>query len=108
MKKKIWIPFLIVVVLTTAATTYKSNFFEIAKQIEIFTDAYKQINMDYVDEVNPSELMDVAITSMFAHLDPYTNFWNEQDVKESRLLRSGKYTGIGADILIFKVYILIK
>lgn len=108
MKKKIWIPLLFVVVITTAATTYKSNFFEIAKQIEIFTDAYKQINMDYVEEVNPSELMDVAITSMFAHLDPYTNFWNAQDIKEARLKRSGNYTGIGADIQHRNNKILIK
>src|SRR5690625_1541771 len=108
MKKKIWIPLLIVVVITTAATTYQSNFFEIAKQIEIFTDAYKQINMDYVEEVNPSELMDVAITSMFAHLDPYTNFWNAQDIKEARLKRSGNYTGIGADIQHRDNKILIK
>lgn len=109
MKKKIWIPLVAVIgILGTAATTYKSNFFEIAKQIEIFTDAYKQINLDYVDEVNPGELMDVAINSMFSHLDPYTNFWNEQDVKEARLLRSGNYTGIGANIQNLDGKILIK
>src|SRR5690625_3876842 len=103
-----WILIVLIIIIGGAATTYKSNFFEIAKQIEIFTDAYKQINLDYVDEVNPAELMDVAITSMFAHLDPYTNFWNEQQVKESRLLRSGNYTGIGANIENRNQAILIK
>jgi len=103
-----WILIVLIIIIGGAATTYKSNFFEIAKQIEIFTDAYKQTNLDYVDEVNPAELMDVAITSMFAHLDPYTNFWNEQQVKESRLLRSGNYTGIGANIENRNQAILIK
>ncbi len=108
MKKRLWLPLLGIVILSTSSTTYKSNFFEIAKQIEIFTDAYKQINLNYVDEVNPGELMDVAINSMFAHLDPYTNFWNAQDIKEARLSRSGNYTGIGADIQNHEDKILIK
>lgn len=108
MKKRILIPLLAVLVLSTAAVTYKSDFFEIAKQIEIFTDAYKQINMSYVDEVNPAELMDVAINSMFAHLDPYTNYWNAQQIQEARLKRSGNYTGIGANIQGMGDKILIK
>jgi|SRR5699024_2945357 len=108
MKKRLLIPILGIVILMSSSTTYKSNFFEIAKQIEIFTDAYKQINLDYVDEVNPGELMDVAINSMFAHLDPYTNFWNAQDIKEAHLSRSGNHTGIGANIQNQKDKILIK
>lgn len=108
MKKRILIPLIIVVISTVAATTYKSDFFEIAKQIEIFTDAYKQINMNYVDEVSPSELMDVAITSMFEHLDPYTNYWNSQQVENARLMHSGNYTGIGANIQSQKDKVILK
>lgn len=109
MKKRIWIPIILVgLLITTAATTYKSNFFEIAKQLEIFTEAYKQINMNYVDEVNPAEMMDVAITSMFAHLDPYTNYWNAQEVKESRIAQSSSQSGIGASIEVQKNKVLIK
>src|SRR5690625_7604333 len=40
--------------------------------------------------------MDVALSAMFEHLDPYTNFWNAQDVQQARLLHSGSYTGVGA------------
>ncbi|MUP45109.1 S41 family peptidase [Gramella sp. BOM4] len=76
--------------------SFKSDFFEIAKQIEIFTTLFKEINMNYVDETNPAALMDTAIKSMLEDLDPYTNYWNEQDVEAARINNSGEYTGIGA------------
>ena len=56
--------------------SFKDDFFEIAKQIEIFTTLFKTVNQNYVDEVNPAELMDKAIKSMLAELDPYTNYFN--------------------------------
>ncbi len=76
--------------------SFKSDFFEIAKQIEIFTTLFKEINMNYVDETNPAALMDTAIKSMLTELDPYTNYWNEQDVEAARINSAGEYTGIGA------------
>jgi carboxyl-terminal processing protease len=75
---------------------FKSDFFEIAKQIEIFTTLFKELNMNYVDETNPAELMDTAIKAMLADLDPYTNYWNEQDVEAARMNTAGEYQGIGA------------
>lgn len=76
--------------------SFRSDFFEIAKQIEIFTTLFKEINMNYVDETNPAALMDTAIKSMLTDLDPYTNYWNEQDVEAARINSAGEYTGIGA------------
>ncbi|MDT0675386.1 S41 family peptidase [Autumnicola musiva] len=78
--------------------SFKSDFFAIAKQIEIFTTLFKEINMNYVDETNPAELMDTAIKAMLQDLDPYTNYWNEQDVEAARINNSGEYTGIGAAV----------
>lgn len=52
--------------------------------------------MNYVDETNPAALMDTAIKSMLTDLDPYTNYWNEQDVEAARINNAGEYTGIGA------------
>ncbi|GAA4310290.1 S41 family peptidase [Pontixanthobacter gangjinensis] len=78
--------------------SFKSDFFEIAKQIEIFTTLFKEINMNYVDETNPAALMDTAIKSMLTDLDPYTNYWNEQDVEAARINSAGEYTGIGAQV----------
>lgn len=79
-------------------TSFKDDFFEIAKQIEIFTELFKAVNMNYVDQVNPAELMDAGIKSMLADLDPYTNYFTEQDVIKSRINTTGEYTGIGAII----------
>ena len=78
------------------AASFKDDFFEIAKQIEIFTTLFKTVNQNYVDEVNPAELMDKAIKSMLADLDPYTNYFNEQDVVKFKINNTGEYTGIGA------------
>jgi carboxyl-terminal processing protease len=78
--------------------SFKDDFFEIAKQIEIFTTLFKEVNMNYVDETNPAELMDKAIKSMLADLDPYTVYFNEADVVRFKINNTGEYTGIGAMI----------
>jgi carboxyl-terminal processing protease len=79
-------------------TSFKDDFFEIAKQIEIFTTLFKEVNMNYVDETSPAELMDKAIKSMLADLDPYTVYFNEADVVRFKINNTGEYTGIGAMI----------
>lgn len=94
-KKKILIPLFALSVLVVASG-FKSGFFEIAKQIEIFTTLFKELNMNYVDETNPAELMDSAIKNMLDELDPYTRFMNEQDVEAYKINNSGEYSGIGA------------
>ncbi len=78
--------------------SFREDFFEVAKQIEIFTTLFKAVNSNYVDETNPGELMDKAIKSMLADLDPYTNYFNEQDVVKFKINNTGEYTGIGAMI----------
>ena len=95
MKKRILVPIIAGVILFTTLS-FKSDFFEIAKQIEIFTTLYKELNMNYVDEVTPAALMDKAIKGMLEDLDPYTVYWNEQQVEDARISSSGVYTGIGA------------
>jgi carboxyl-terminal processing protease len=78
--------------------SFRDDFFEIAKQVEIFTTLFKEVNMNYVDETNPAELMDKAIKSMLADLDPYTVYFNEADVVKFKINNTGEYTGIGAMI----------
>lgn len=102
LNKRLLIPILSLTIFFSGAAFYKGDFFEIAKQIEIFTTLYKELNMNYVDETNPGELMDTAIKSMLQDLDPYTNFYNEQDVEDARINNTGDYTGIGASVLILK------
>jgi len=105
-KNKLIIPIVALVLLITTSA-YKNDFFEIAKQIEIFTTLYKEINMNYVDDTNPSDLMNVAIKNMLSELDPYTVFFNEQDVEASRINNTGDYTGIGATIKTLKDQLIV-
>ena len=98
MRKKIILPFVVVVLFGAVGftTVVKSDFFEIAKQLEIFTSLYKELNMNYVDKVTPATLMDNAIKGVLEDLDPYTVYWNEQAVEDARIKNSGVYTGVGA------------
>lgn len=101
-KKRLLVPLMALAILISGSAFYKGDFFEIAKQIEIFTTLYKELNMNYVDDTNPGDLMDTAIKSMLQDLDPYTNFYNEQDVEDARINNTGDYTGIGASVLTLK------
>ncbi len=109
MKKKIIIASLgLLVALGSFGFTYRSDFFEIAKQIEIFTNLYKEVNMNYVDEINPAELMNTAIVSMLKDLDPYTQFYSEQDVQSARIQQSGSMSSIGANFKLVDQQIVIS
>ncbi len=101
LQKKIIIPVLIISAFLTGSA-FKSDLFEVSKQIEIFTTMFKELNMNYVDETNPGDLMNTAIKSMLNDLDPYTNFMNEQDIEAARINNTGDYTGIGASVLTLK------
>jgi carboxyl-terminal processing protease len=101
LQKRVLVP-LLALTIFFSGTAFKSDFFEIAKQIEIFTTLFKELNMNYVDDTNPGDLMDTAIKSMLADLDPYTNYYNEQDVESARINNAGDYTGIGANVLTLK------
>ena len=72
------------------------NYFEISKNIEVFTEVYKELNIYYVDEVNPGEIMKTGIDAMLTSLDPYTDYIPESDIEEYRFQTTGQYGGIGA------------
>ena len=79
-------------------SSYKIDFFEISKQIEIYNTLFKEINMNYVDETNPAELMEAGVKKMLSELDPYTVYTTEQDVENARMRQSGDFVGIGSDL----------
>jgi carboxyl-terminal processing protease len=106
-KKRYIIPVVAAAFLCVGAS-FKEDFFEVAKQIEIFTTLFKELNKNYVDETNPGELMDKAIKGMLASLDPYTVFFNEQDVVKFKINNTGEYTGIGVLITRKEDRLLIK
>ena len=76
-----------------------NDLFEYSKNLEIFASVYKEVGDKYVDEVPPGKLMKVAITSMLASLDPYTNFFSEYQAEEALLERQGEYGGVGCKVI---------
>lgn len=75
---------------------HKDNFFEISKNLEIFATLYRELNMFYVDETQPGDLMKTGIDAMLQSLDPYTNYITESDIEDFRFMTTGQYGGIGS------------
>lgn len=88
------------VVVVVTLTGFRYDFFEIAKQIEIYNTLFKEINMSYVDKTDPAELMEGGVKHMLSELDPYTVYSSEQDVEDAKIYQSGVYVGIGAKMKI--------
>lgn len=73
--------------------------FEISKNIELFINVFKELNNNYVDDLDPSELMSVGINAMVSSLDPFTNYITEAQVERYRLLDDARYQGIGLKLV---------
>tara|TARA_B100000787_G_scaffold153966_1_gene128507 strand:+ start:35666 stop:37303 length:1638 start_codon:yes stop_codon:yes gene_type:complete len=101
---------LVIILVTTIflSFSFKSNFFEVAKQIEIYTTLFKELNLYYIDEINPAEFTNKAIKNTLKELDPYTNYFDEQEVEEARIIREGEYSGIGVSVFYDKKGIILN
>ncbi len=77
---------------------FRTDYFEISKQLDIFATLFKELNIYYVDDTDPDELMHEAINSMLATLDPYTTFMTEDEAEGFQIHTLGEYAGIGASI----------
>lgn len=107
MKKYILIS--IVAVLGFASISFtNSQYFEIAKNLEIFTTLYKEVNTYYVDDIEPNEFMQIGIDAMLQSLDPYTNYYPESEIENYKFQTTGKYGGIGSFIKKKEDYIIIS
>jgi len=85
--------------LSLGAGVYNNDkLFEISKNLEIFSNLYKELNTYYVDDIDPNKLMKVGIDAMVETLDPYTNYFSETQIETWRYLSEGKYEGIGANV----------
>lgn len=95
---RIKISLLIIFLLVTsiALTGFTTRNFEIAKNLDIFTSLFRELVMNYVDDVNPSEIVKTGIDEMLYSLDPYTNFIPESQIEDVRFMTTGQYGGIGA------------
>ena len=70
--------------------------FEISKNLEIFSNVYKNLHLNYVDDLESGKLIKTAIDAMLGSLDPYTNYIPESDIEDVKLQIFGQYGGIGA------------
>ena len=85
-----------------------SNNFEIGKNLDIFSTTYKELNINYVDEIQPGELMETAIDAMLKSLDPYTVYIPESEIEDVKFITTGQYGGIGALIQKQDDYVVIS
>jgi len=98
MNKKIIAIALVVIFVGTSAVTFNNDnkYFEIAKNLEIFTSVYKELNTNYVDELDPNTVMRTGIDAIMNSLDPYTVYYSESQVESYRISLDNKYDGLGA------------
>ena len=109
MKRKIKLLILAISLLITSfvSTSFVDNYFEIAKNLDIFTSLYKELNTFYVDETIPGDLMKKGIEEMLKSLDPYTTYIPESKIEDLRFQTTGQYGGIGAIITKIDDYVVI-
>jgi carboxyl-terminal processing protease len=88
---------LVLIAILSITVSFKSDFFEVAKQLEIYNAIFKELNMHYIDEVNPAQLTSDAVNDMLKNLDPYTRYFDEQGVEDYKIISRGEYGGIGAN-----------
>lgn len=72
------------------------RFFEIARNLDIYATLFKELNLYYVDEINPNRMVKTSIDAMLKALDPYTNFFAEDEIEDYMTMTTGRYNGIGA------------
>ena len=96
--KRYILPLLLLLTVTSTASAQnnKDHNFEVAKHLDIFNQVYKNLELLYVDTLNPKETIGTGINAMLRSLDPYTEYYAQDETKNLRMMLTGKYAGIGA------------
>jgi len=92
----------IVLSLVFSSFTYgqgKAQAFEISKNLDIYATLFKELNNNYVEEINPGELNAAALDAMLMTLDPYTTYIPESRIEEAKFLTTGEYGGVGLSVI---------
>jgi carboxyl-terminal processing protease len=88
------------VAFATLTFSFRDDLFQISKNLDIFASVYKELNINYVDEVSSAKLMRNSIDAMLENLDPYTEFVPESEIEDYRMKYvSTQYGGIGASVI---------
>ena len=88
--------------------SFVDSYFEVSKNLDIFATLFRELNIYYVDETNPGDLMKKGIDNMLESLDPYTNFIPESEIEDYRYMTTGSYGGIGALVRQMGDYVVIS
>jgi carboxyl-terminal processing protease len=81
-----------------AQPNQSTNYFEVVKNLEIFTDVFRQLDQLYVEDAAPGNLVNTALSGMLASLDPYTVYYPESRIEDAMYLQTGRYGGVGARV----------
>jgi carboxyl-terminal processing protease len=81
--------------------SFKDDLFQISKNLEVFASLYKEVNVNYVDDINSAQMLKTGADAMLNGLDPYTEFVPESEIEDYKLhYVSTQYGGIGASIFL--------
>ncbi len=82
-----------------ATWSFKDDLFQISKNLDVFASLYKEVNINYVDDINSASMMKTGVDAMLENLDPYTEFVPESEIEDYKLhYVSTQYGGVGASI----------
>ena len=95
MRKHLFV-LLMLVPMMLSAQSQSDHHFEVGKNLDIFNQIYKNLELLYVDTLNPKETIGTAINAMLRSLDPYTEYYAQDETKDLKMMLTGKYAGIGA------------
>ena len=85
--------------LSLATWSFKDDLFQLSKNLDVFASVYKEVNINYVDDINSAKLIKTGVDAMLDGLDPYTEFVPESEIEDYKLhYVSTQYGGIGAGI----------
>jgi len=93
---RIYLPLIAIFITTNLFSQAESRLYDIAKNIELYTNIYKELNKNFVDVIDPNILMKTGVDAMTKSLDPYTRYFSESDAESFRISTQGKYSGVGS------------
>lgn len=95
-KSKRFIAIVLIVGVLSAIGFSKGKDFKMAKSLDIYYTLFRELNLFYVDQIQPEKLVETSIESMLESLDPYTKYIPEKDMDDFKFMTTGNYGGIGA------------
>jgi carboxyl-terminal processing protease len=98
LKFKKWVIIISITIIGIVGYNFTEDYFEVSKNLDVFATLFRELNIYYVDETKPGQLMKTGIDAMLSSLDPYTVYYPESDIEEYKFMTTGQYGGIGASV----------